>query len=187
MKAGYKHEEASAPSHVSACHSMLAPGLRHCSAMLAALQHQLIQVQFTAAGHTLSNASNVFQLSPSLSSNTSANARRSDDVLNVHIVAHTHDDVGWLKTIDQYYYGSNQNIQVRRLHALYAAWHGVSVVLASMKSIPAEAWLACAARRSAVHPGHGGRGARGQPRPHVRVCRDGECPLPEQQQHRFCA
>ncbi|CAF4876634.1 unnamed protein product [Rotaria sp. Silwood1] len=30
--------------------------------------------------------------------------------LNVHIVTHTHDDVGWLKTIDQYYYGSRSEI-----------------------------------------------------------------------------
>jgi hypothetical protein len=35
--------------------------------------------------------------------------------LNVHLVAHTHDDVGWLKTIDQYYVGTNNSIQVNSL------------------------------------------------------------------------
>ncbi|XP_018008120.1 lysosomal alpha-mannosidase [Hyalella azteca] len=33
------------------------------------------------------------------------------DLVTVHLVCHTHDDVGWLKTVDQYFYGANNSIQ----------------------------------------------------------------------------
>ena len=40
-------------------------------------------------------------------------ATNAPRVLNVHVVPHTHDDVGWRKTVDQYFYGLNNTIDRR--------------------------------------------------------------------------
>ncbi|CAH0546121.1 unnamed protein product [Brassicogethes aeneus] len=34
-----------------------------------------------------------------------------DKKINIHLVPHSHDDVGWLKTVDQYFYGAKTEIQ----------------------------------------------------------------------------
>jgi len=42
---------------------------------------------------------------------SAAAATTVEGKLTVHLVPHSHDDVGWLKTVDQYFVGSNNSIQ----------------------------------------------------------------------------
>ena len=34
------------------------------------------------------------------------------EMLDIHVIPHSHDDVGWLKTVDQYFYGYRNDIQL---------------------------------------------------------------------------
>eukprot|EP00357_Protocruzia_adherens_P000608 CAMPEP_0115005768 /NCGR_PEP_ID=MMETSP0216-20121206/20086_1 /TAXON_ID=223996 /ORGANISM="Protocruzia adherens, Strain Boccale" /LENGTH=1013 /DNA_ID=CAMNT_0002372193 /DNA_START=50 /DNA_END=3091 /DNA_ORIENTATION=- len=42
---------------------------------------------------------------------TSNSTGYDKEKLNIHMLSHTHDDMGWLKTVDQYFYGDKNDIQ----------------------------------------------------------------------------
>ncbi|GMT05125.1 hypothetical protein PENTCL1PPCAC_27299 [Pristionchus entomophagus] len=60
-------------------------------------------------GLVLNEASGAPQ-EPSCSWNKCADWSKDDNIINVHIVPHTHDDLGWIKTVDQYYFGSKPDL-----------------------------------------------------------------------------
>ena len=36
----------------------------------------------------------------------------------MHLISHTHDDVGWLKTVDEYFSGSDNDITSASVHLI---------------------------------------------------------------------
>ena len=55
--------------------------------------------------------------------------------LTVHLVPHTHDDVGWLKTVDQYYVGLHEDIQDA------AVQHVITSAVAALKRVPERKFI----------------------------------------------
>ena len=55
--------------------------------------------------------------------------------LTVHLVPHTHDDVGWLKTVDQYFIGSNRSLQQASVNNL------ITATLAALKRNPERKFI----------------------------------------------
>jgi hypothetical protein len=44
-----------------------------------------------------------------------------DIPLTVHLIPHTHDDVGWLKNVDEYYTGTNNRAQDAVVHLILSS------------------------------------------------------------------
>ncbi|KEG09759.1 lysosomal alpha-mannosidase precursor [Trypanosoma grayi] len=58
--------------------------------------------------------------------------------ITVHLVPHTHDDMGWLKTVEQYQYGMNNTIQMANVNAIISSVVGGLLVNPERKFTYAE-------------------------------------------------
>ncbi|KAE9550865.1 hypothetical protein FO519_005927, partial [Halicephalobus sp. NKZ332] len=60
------------------------------------------------------------------------------NTVNIHFVPHSHDDMGWLKTPDDYFTGINKNIQLP-----FAVYHIYTNVVTELKMNPKRKFTVC--------------------------------------------
>jgi hypothetical protein len=87
---------------------------------------------------TVSSSSSSRTATPPRTSTYDSDIDHADDtVLNIHIVAHSHDDVGWRKTVEQYYTGANASIDTRgNVRSIY------TTVVSALLQNPARTFVA---------------------------------------------
>lgn len=67
----------------------------------------------------------------------SAAVKNSDDKLQVHLIMHSHDDPGWLKTVDQYYTGANSSVYLASVQYIFDS------VITELKKDPQRHFTFC--------------------------------------------
>ena len=72
-----------------------------------------------SGGYTMDRATTNFELNSDEERMQQLNELKDQNkTLHIHVLPHSHEDPGWLKTVDQYFSGQSNNIQFASVHII---------------------------------------------------------------------